>query len=900
MAVVSSELSSIAIASAATHPSLLELHCKPPPSVAGTVSRSPTCESQADEDERLVRTLPEQNPLDGQSQVETGDLPSVPGSTLDRPHHEIPIDEACLISEETPFTSEISSPTVLPETNDRHSQIENNSGLPVPMDTVHCTTTTAQCFRGISECSPSLTSEPTLRDRAPSGLKVEDRLAHMRRKVFEDRSDRIYVPLRANPNPRVSNKTLLPLMPTVMEFLESKLRVFLLLGDSGSGKSTFCRQLVRTLWSNYTQGSRIPIFVDLRDIDRPSDDLIESHLQEHGFSDIDVRELIHERKFVLVCDGYDESRLSTSIYTKRLGQLDVKMVVSCRNAFLGRHYQGRFYPLGDDKYHDKCSELFEEAMIAPFQESDIQNFIKQHITNFYTQEPPDTPPTQRYQDYWEKISAIPNLKDLISNPFLLTLTLRALPSLSNDLQDLANNKALRLKLYDGFVKEWIRINITRLQRSKLSQECRCVFDSLLNDGFAWCVKDFSKRLAEAMHEHQRGQLVVNFSRWHSEPWKVEFFGEEIESTLLRESSLLSRAGFRHWFIHRSLFDYFRSLVLYDPDESDNDDPDEDWGDPHGGSGNPFNNEGDGHFDGDGDFHGGYGSLSGRNVVSTRNSGGSTGDGSGGPADSSSDSTGAGSDSAGGNGDSNGSNGGSADSNGGLPGGHSSSTGGNDGSGGKDGPSGNSDNSHQGKNSYRSRRKARNTSLPSSDPLSTQNLLEDPEVLEFLVERAQSDSRFKKRLLLTIEQSKSSSVPPLAAANAIVILIKSGETLGDAILEGVMVPTGYLLPGSVQEHTAGTGTTGRILIMTLSALQGSLRRVAPLILKRYRPSHLESLLPEGHPLSPPSPAGNADQIDSQKMRRISDLNRTHNFINMRAENQHSDLPSTQSVKMCGRA
>ncbi|KAG9061040.1 hypothetical protein KI688_007669 [Linnemannia hyalina] len=744
MAVVSSEVSSIKIASSAAHRSPLELH-----------PRSSRCESQVDKDGRLVRISSEKALLDGQSEVETGDLAFASGSTCDHPQ------QATII--EAPVASEPPPPTVLPQTNDQLVNVEN---------------------------ALRFSAEAALRDRAPSVLEVEDRLAQIRHKVSESQSDRIYVPLRANPNPQVSNKTALPLLPTVLEFLESELRVFLLLGDSGSGKSTFCRQLVRTLWSNYTQGSRIPIFVDLRDIDRPSDDLIESQLQEHGFSDADVQELLHQRQFVLVCDGYDESRFSTSIYTKRLGQLDVKMIVSCRNTYLGRDYQCRFYPLGDDKYHDKSSELFQEATIVPFQKSDIQEFVKQYVLGFADQEPSDNPPAPSFDDYWEKLSAIPNLMDLVSNPFLLTLALRVLPSLSIDLQDLTKNKATRLQLYDGFVKKWIRINITRLQRSTLSQEYRSVFESLLNDGFAWCVKDFSKRLAEAMREHQRGHVVVRFSCKHNEPWKVEFFGQEIDSTLLRESSLLSRAGICHWFIHKSLFDYFRSLVFYDPDETDDDAPDDVRGDPHGGGGNSFSDGGDYLFD-HGDFNGGDGSLSGGDFVATSDSGGSDGGGSGGPMGSSSGSTDASSDSSGGNGGSSGSNGGSADING-LLGDNSASMGGNDGSDGKDGPSGNGNSSHQGKDGYRSRRKAsKNKSRPFGDSFSTQNLIEDPEVLEFLVERAQSDSLFEKRLLSVIEQYKASSVPSVAVANAITILFKSGKRSQDTVLEGVPIPSDYM-------------------------------------------------------------------------------------------------------------
>ncbi|OAQ22859.1 hypothetical protein K457DRAFT_1825144 [Linnemannia elongata AG-77] len=833
MAAVPSEVSSIVIAPTAPHRSLLELHYKPSPSEARTIPRSQRCESQVQKDECLVPILLETTPLDGQAEIDTGDPPSASGITLDHIQQATAIDVTCSISEETPVTGEPSYPTVLLQTNGRHVQVENTSRLPALRDTVHCTTTLTQCSHSLCECRPwttpkTLPTELALRDRSSNELDVEDRLAQMRHQVLKDRSGRIYVPLQANTSPLVSNTKPLPLMPIVLDFIESKRRVFLLLGDSGSGKSTFCWQLVRTLWDNYTKGSRIPILVDLRDIDRLSDDLIESHLQEYGFSDTDVRELIHGRQFVLVCDGYDESRLSTSIYTKRLGQLGVKMIVSCRNAFLGWDYQGRFYPLGDNRYHGECSELFDEAIITPFQKTDIQEFIKQYVVELPTQEPSDNPSAPSFDDYWEKLSIIPNMMGLVSNPFLLTLALRALPSLSIDFQDLTNNNATRLQLYDGFVEEWIRINIARLQQSNLNQDYRTVFDSLLNDGFAWCVKDFSKRLAEAMHEHQKGRLVVNFRYRRTNSWKTEFFGDKIESTLLRESSLLSRAGFRHWFIHKSLFDYFRSLVLYDPDESDDDESDNDesddndsndgWGDPHDGGGNPFSDGGDGRCGDGGDFNGGDGILSGGNVISTSNSGRSAGGGGGGPSSSSSGSTGAISDSPGGNGGSSGSNGGSAESNGGSPGDNSAPMGGSDGSGGKDGPSGNGDSPHQGKDSYRSRRKAsKKKSRPSSDPFSTQNLLGDPELLEFLVERTQSDSRLKKRLLLAIEQSKALPVPSLAAANAITILLKSGIQFQDADLDSVLIPSDYISTamGSTEPvQLPESNLTGRNLMKVL--------------------------------------------------------------------------------------
>ncbi|KAF9086371.1 hypothetical protein BGX29_001430 [Mortierella sp. GBA35] len=80
---------------------------------------------------------------------------------------------------------------------------------------------------------------------------------------------------------------------------------------------------------------------------------------------------------------------------------------------------------------------------------------------------------------------------------------------------------------------------------------------------------------------------------------------------------------------------------------------------------------------------------------------------------------------------------------------------------------------------------------SDNPFSKRNLFKEPAVLQFLVERAQSDQRLVQRLLTTIEQSKSDTAPSLAAANAITILVKAGKQLDNAGLRGVRIPADYV-------------------------------------------------------------------------------------------------------------
>ncbi|KAG0368418.1 WD_REPEATS_REGION domain-containing protein, partial [Mortierella sp. AD032] len=638
----------------------------------------------------------------------------------------------------------------------------------------------------------------------------------------------IFTPLRAKTSLEPNNNSFL-LMERVKSFLESDRRVFLLLGDSGSGKSMFCRQLERELWNDYKVGSRIPLFVNLPLIDQPERNLIEEHLCRHNNISADRVQEIKGRQLVLICDSYDEARLITNLYTtNRLSELEVKMVISCRNTFLGRGYDGWFRPYEAGKFYDMSSDLFEEATILPFTDSDITDYITRYVMDPAAAGFLGNIPVLSQESYLEMLSVIPHLMDLAKNPFLLTLALKALPSLPTDTLDSSDLEVLQVGLYHGFIHEWIRFSKERLHRVCLSREVQGGFDELLQADFCWCTKDYSKRLAEAIHLRQRGRPVVKYTHLKDKKtWKADFFGRGIKRTLLREASPLTRAGIEHWFIHKSLLDYFVSLKIYDPDDYGQEDYGDDGGDDfghgggdnHGGGGSARH---DGRSDGLGDDGGepahGFGGSSGGNNGSSESSGSSSG-GSGG-------SSGGGGGSSGGGGGSSGGGDGSSGGNHNLFGGRKrshSENGGSDAS--KDGFNGDEDDPRRRKEDFHPKKKARMDRSRASDSnglISKLNLFREPAVVWFLVVRARTDVRFKKILLSTIEQSKSSVGPSLAAANAIIILLKSGECFQHVDLDGVRVPSDYMSEEtSGYVPLAGGSLTGVELMDALIALHTSL-------------------------------------------------------------------------------
>ncbi|KAG0314052.1 hypothetical protein BGZ97_009680, partial [Linnemannia gamsii] len=375
----------------------------------------------------------------------------------------------------------------------------------------------------------------------------------------------VYIPPMAKANLQARDDDLFLLMDKVQDFLASDRQVMLILGDSGAGKSTFDKHLESKLLRSYSSGGPIPLFIYLPSIDRPDKDVVAQHLRIQNFQEDHILELKQYRQFVLICDGYDESQLTTNLHTTNLfnrpGQWNVKMVISCRTQFLGQDYRSRFIPDGDGHYNRQATELFQEAVIAPFSKEQIENYVEQYV--------PLEPRTWTTKDYIDKLIAIPNLMDLVKNPFLLSLSLEALPGVTEGKHDLSAIKITRVQLYDTFVRHWLDVNSRRLQRNALCKEDRNVLDQLIEAGFTSMGIGFSTKLAAAIFEHQDGAPVVQYVHFKDKrSWRAEFFSADPEVRLLRESSPLTRAGSQFRFLHRSILEYFFSCSVLDPSSFD--------------------------------------------------------------------------------------------------------------------------------------------------------------------------------------------------------------------------------------------------------------------------------------------------------------------------------------------
>ncbi|OAQ28202.1 WD40 repeat-like protein [Linnemannia elongata AG-77] len=424
---------------------------------------------------------------------------------------------------------------------------------------------------------PLPTSSPILA-RVQDITPLEHDLYQYQVQRLQQHHQTVYIPPLAKPSLKAKDEDAFPLLEKVLEFLASERQVMLVLGDSGSGKSIFNRHLEHRLWTDYKQGGSIPLFINLPAIDRPDQDMIAKHLRANNFGDDQIQEMKQHRRFIIICDGYDESQQQDNLHRSNAlnqpGQWNTKMVISCRTQFLGPNYVDRFKPLPTDRYASSSQDLFQEAVITPFSKEQIKNYVEQYARD------PQTVVLSRDQSGWSSeeymytLATIPNIMDLVKNPFLLTLALKALPGLVALNKDLASIRVTRVCLYDMFVDQWLETNRLRIQPNKLSQKDLEAYKSLMDDDFIGCGIGYLLRLAAAIFKEQDGKPVVQYvHRQDKDSWKAEFFGTDPEAKLLREASPLTRTGNQFRFVHRSVLEYLLSRVIYAPVETVEEDMD---------------------------------------------------------------------------------------------------------------------------------------------------------------------------------------------------------------------------------------------------------------------------------------------------------------------------------------
>ncbi|KAG0008588.1 hypothetical protein BGZ80_003269, partial [Entomortierella chlamydospora] len=210
-----------------------------------------------------------------------------------------------------------------------------------------------------------------------------------------------------------------------------------------------------------------------------------------------------------------------------------------------------------DRNSSEGSELYQEAIIAPFSKDQIQDCIEQYINSEH--------PPWKTEDYQLALEQVPNLQDLVKNPFLLRLALDVLPRLLGMNSDFSAARITRVELYDEFVHQWIERSHIRLMDVELSLRDKEAFKMFSDEGFYQHGISYLKDLATAIYDKQGGNPVISYSESHDrKTWKNDFFDNYDGKNLLRQAIPLVHSNDQYRFVHKSILEYGLSLAAYDP------------------------------------------------------------------------------------------------------------------------------------------------------------------------------------------------------------------------------------------------------------------------------------------------------------------------------------------------
>jgi|GEM_PF-4609338 len=338
----------------------------------------------------------------------------------------------------------------------------------------------------------------------------------------------LYIPVQAAKNRNTGER--FDLEHEVSHFLASDKKVMLLLGEAGEGKSTFNRYLLRKLWTQFQEGSAIPIFISLPNIRNPDTELLTEYFHSEGFTDEETALLQTRYSFIFILDGYDEMKTTPNLYkTNQLGNWQAKVIISCRTQYITQfvRYHRHFKPIQGDRLLD---DAFQEMTVVSFNEDQIGAYIAKYLENHSETEWRDP------AIYHTHINNISGLKDLVTTPFLLMIALEVMPSIVekySEQEEGIRKKVTQNTLYDEFMQLWFERGEIKI----LSHSSSSIF------GWNDIVKAFqniSEELAKEMFHADVMQVHYQTSEEKSDEVYRDYFQDhKLDSITLAELDNLS-------------------------------------------------------------------------------------------------------------------------------------------------------------------------------------------------------------------------------------------------------------------------------------------------------------------------------------------------------------------------
>jgi formylglycine-generating enzyme required for sulfatase activity len=327
-----------------------------------------------------------------------------------------------------------------------------------------------------------------------------------------------------------------------------------ILGDYGTGKTSFCRQYAARLgrrWLADPDRHRIPILISLRDYAKAmnleqliTDFLVNRYSIQAGYEAFS--RFNGAGKLVLLFDGFDEMAHKVDDQTTvnnfeelaRTAEANSKVILTCRTPYfrtseeaerLLSHREQQMLGGTQDAPEQVAIDLtsrpnFEIVHLLPFDREDIRAMLRARYP-------------QKWRQYWREIENTYNLAELAQRPVLLDMIARSLPELK---PRYAINAA---RLYEAYTDLWLQRDEEK-GRTLITREDKRLFMQEL-----------------AMEMQRRDEANIHFTRLPervreyfslSRAHEVDYFDHDI-----RTCSFLNRDNEGNYrFVHKSFQEFF--------------------------------------------------------------------------------------------------------------------------------------------------------------------------------------------------------------------------------------------------------------------------------------------------------------------------------------------------------
>jgi len=363
-----------------------------------------------------------------------------------------------------------------------------------------------------------------------------------------------YIELKARDE---QNKNVSSITEEVKQWLNnSSNNLLFLLGEFGSGKTSFCRQLVYELlqekFSRQENQKSIPILINLREHRGAAPNLqqviTDTLINRYGVqiqSFLAFERICSSGRILLLLDGFDEMSDTSEkealidcfnqIYI--LAGLNAKILLTCRSNFF-RSHSDVIELLKHFSINIPLSENTDDIVQLPFKDHGrvlyIEKLTKTQIHEFIA---------KRFgsdaESILKEIESIHDLSDLSTRPVLLDMILTTLPELSKVKKNI-NSAAL----YEHYTNKWTARDDWRV---KMPLKIRQAFCEILG----WVIQNEKiQEIDYSILEHAMVQSLEKIAKNRDELGK---FKNELQtcSFLVRVSN---QDKFR--FAHKSFLEYF--------------------------------------------------------------------------------------------------------------------------------------------------------------------------------------------------------------------------------------------------------------------------------------------------------------------------------------------------------